>query len=440
MKKKILVVGLGIPSLDEERELFYDVDAQQIHSHISAHDVLIAGKKLLELFPHFLGEKIAVTADIKGLVQRIKDNTDKGLKQVAIATGDPLCFGLGSTLIRHLGNESVVVMPSIGSLQGAASLLGFSSQEVTCVSLHGPREWHSFNKELLTGDPLFLFTDDKSHPGIIAKYMLNRGCSDYTMHILAGLHTSGGHIQSLENEALSLEEASKWELKDHGALPRVVVLFPTAHEKKKTARRSFGLSDDAFFRSDNVMTKRMARVQALGFLGIAPEHIVWDLGAGVGSISIEASRLAYCGQVFAIEKEASRVAHILENRRSMGAANLEVIHGELPHCLEVNKETFACTCNGEYLPRPDRIFIGGGCGTKEYTDDLLEKAWSALVDGGRLVVASILLSTFEKSRHFFERNGIKHEVFSIQGSEGKQLGEDVYMKASNLIQFVVGYK
>ena len=151
---------------------------------------------------------------------------------------------------------------------------------------------------------------------------------------------------------------------------------------------------------------------------------MWDLGAGSGLIALEACALTYRGSVFAVERDPERAARIREQRRCFGAANLEIILGNAPECLE-------------YLPDPDAVFLGGGLGDPQNADRLLHLVHTRLKTGGRLVISCVLLGSLERCRAFLKKNAPHAELFCIQASEAVPLANDLRLAADNPV-FLAG--
>lgn len=168
---------------------------------------------------------------------------------------------------------------------------------------------------------------------------------------------------------------------------------------------------------DGLLTKPAVRAAALALLRPEPRHTVWDLGAGSGSVALEAACLAYEGRVVAVEQVPSRALDIQENRRRFGAASVDVCLGTVPQCLP-------------RLPDPHRVFIGGGL-SGEGAPALLEQVCRRLLPGGRLVVSCILLDTLARCRAFFKDLGWPAEVMQVQAARSRPLGEDIFLAAAN---------
>ena len=168
---------------------------------------------------------------------------------------------------------------------------------------------------------------------------------------------------------------------------------------------TLGIPDHFYLHQRNLITKLPVRATGLAYLNIEPSSTIWDLGAGSGSVSIEASHLARRGRVFAVERNKTRTAMIRENIRRTGAWLVDTVLGDLPDCLDD-------------LPDPDRIFIGGGLGgPANENSTLLVKACDRLKPRGRIVVHSILLDTLHAAKDYFQSQGWPFGVTQLQVSE-----------------------
>lgn len=449
--------------------------------------VLIGGKAQLAALAEHPAEKLAVGADMEGLFAAIAANRAAGKVQVVLCSGDPLYFGLGARLVERFGPSGLRILPGVSSLQAACALLGQIWEHVRSVSLHGRGSWLPLAHALLAGGPVFLLTDAASGPRRVARFAAERGYGHCRLHVLENLFLDPqtGLPQAERASSLTVEEALQ-RPEDASAVQRVILLLPgeatVPHEGRATdasfseditgphCRGMFGLPDEGFLRENNLLTKSPVRAAGLAALGIAPEQVVWDLGAGSGAVGIEACRLAHRGLVVAVEKNPSRAAHIRENRRRFGAANLVVVETALPDCLrpgtgrvQVSSAPAAADMplhslhDGEEgcfppsvpLPRPHRIFLGGGLGGgtgvasgapsgsmpdtpgEDAALETLRLAYGLLLPQGRLVAHCVLLSTLERTRAALAALGATVSVTCLQAAESSPLGGDVRLVGMN---------
>lgn len=451
----IYVLGLGIPQKRNG-----PVDLLPTHPILEKADAIVGGRAQLSQLAAHPGEKLLVGKDIDGLYQRMAALRADGKLLVALCSGDPLFFGLGARLAERFGPEAIRVLPGISSLQAAAAFLGLPWENLRAVSLHGRSGMLCLARAFLEGNSVFVLCDEGTSPPEIAQWLLERGCDNFTMHVLDNL------VLGLEGEpdaeayvCLAPEEARQWRgFSDQNpgearpkARQRVLVIrngkpsanpcAPAGGTSEKAAHpgrllpgaRPFGIEDARFTKENNLLTKLPLRAAGLAALGIEPGSTVWDLGAGSGAVSIEAARLAWQGQVFAVERDEKRLACIHANRARFMALNLEIVEGTLPGCLENIRQ--------DGLPAPDRIFVGGGLGADAaQAARTLELAWEALRPGGRLLAHCVLLSSLELARAVLGRLAESVQVSSLQAAEASPLAGDMQLKALNPVFLVMARK
>lgn len=469
----IHVFGLGLPVLEDGASV--PLFRRLSHPAIDAAGVLVGGRAELAPYADHPAEKLPAGKNTNALYAAIQANSAAGRRQAVLCSGDPLFFGLGACLVARLGREALRIYPGTSSLQAAAALAGLPWESVRAVSLHGRGDWLPLAHALLGATPVFVLTDAKSDPAGIASWMLERGLRRFSLRVLENMYRMpDGAIRAASDMRLSLPQARAWtpELRGNnekdGGIRRVILILPEASLPSPTAARPwpFGLADAEVIKENALLTKSPIRAAALAALGIEPRHTVWDLGAGSGAVSLEAARLAWQGRVYAVERNPDRVAAIRENRRRYGAANLEIVEGEMPVCLPASagdsfSPTIAC-CDGPcppapagenaggaatavapgvVLPCPERVFIGGGLGGNlASARETLARVWEVLAPGGRLIAACVLLSSLELARAELFRLGAKISVSSLQACIGSPLANDMRLEAMNPVFLVLAEK
>jgi precorrin-6Y C5,15-methyltransferase (decarboxylating) len=407
----LYLLGLGLEQEPADRILR--------HPFVETADILVGGRRQLAFFADHPAEKLVVDADIPALLAAIRKNRAQGKTQVILCGGDPLFFSLGGRLAALARDASV--LPAISSLQAAAALLGLAWERIRSVSLHGRNHWLPLAHALATGDPLFLLTDAKSTPRSVAAFLKDCGYADHRLHILGDLSlTASGTVQAGEHRALTVSEALRRRENARKPAQRVIVLVPPENPEETI----FGLPDEDIARENNIMTKGPMRMAGLAALGVAPHHVIWDLGAGSGAVGLEAARLAWRGKVVAVEKNPVRIAHIRANRRRFRAANLEIVQGVLPGLLV--GDTSGSGIFGGLNDRPHRIFIGGGLGAESPdAEELLRLAWDRLLPGGRMVAHCVLVGSLHRARRILESLGGTVSASFLQAGQGRPLAGDL---------------
>ena len=284
-----------------------------------------------------------------------------GRRVVALASGDPLLAGIGTTLIEMLGTSAVRIHPAVSSVALARARMGWSEESTQLVRLRGD-DLDQVRRFLFPGRRLIILSRDATSPAAIAQLLTEEGYGDSMITILGDMDT----------EAESRIEVAAREWASLAPALNVVCLSCVGHGQ--AASLAPGLPDEAFDH-DGQLTKRDLRVSALGRLMPRPGELLWDIGAGAGSIAIEWMRSDPSCRAIAVERNLDRVKRIRRNAEALGAPGLDVRHGEAPDALAS-------------LPRPHAVFAGGG-GTAE----TLDRSWVALRPAGRMVVHAVTQET-----------------------------------------------
>ena len=358
-------------------------------------------------------ELLPLHAPLAPLLTRLSHLRAAGKRVLVLADGDPLLFGIGATLVRQLGAEAVCILPAVSSLQQACARLALPWHRVICISLHGRDDMHPLHAACSKNVPLCIFTDERMSPDVLARHLLDRGVDWFAAHIFERM---GAPDEDARHMSLTDAAGSTF------GPACTMVLLPT-----EPARRPYlGLESAQLAVEGGCMTKKPVRAAALAMLRIAPEHIVWDIGAGSGAMALEASVLAHEGRVIAVERSAGRAIGIQENRRRFGAASVDVRLGQAPDCLPG-------------LPDPDRVFIGGGLSGDDGAD-ILGYVCHRLPVGGRVVASCVLLDSLHLCRRFFEKAGWPYEIMQMSAAEGRELGDDIHLAAMNPVFLVAAQK
>ncbi|MDR6390207.1 precorrin-6y C5,15-methyltransferase (decarboxylating) subunit CbiE [Paraburkholderia phenoliruptrix] len=294
-----------------------------------------------------------------------------------LASGDPMLFGVGATLARQLPADALRVLPAPSSVSLAAARLGWPLQEVVTVSLVG-RPLASVNAYLHDGARVFVLSADGGTPAALAALLNARGFGATRMSVLE--HLGGEAERRIDGRA------DQWSTGEVAAL-NLIALECRATAGAPRLPLTCGLPDDAF-RHDGQLTKRDVRAITLARLAPTPGQLLWDVGAGSGSIGIEWMRAHPACRAIAIEAHAERQVFIGHNRDALGVPGLQLVAGRAPQALEG-------------LPAPDAVFIGGGV----TVPGVLEACWASLRDGGRLVANAVTLQGEAVLAAWRERQG-----------------------------------
>jgi precorrin-6Y C5,15-methyltransferase (decarboxylating) len=282
-----------------------------------------------------------------------------------LASGDPMMFGVGTTFARELAAGEFCVVPAPSSLSLAAARLNWALQDVTVVSLVG-RPVAALEMQLHPGARIVVLSSDASSPAKVAELLTKRGFGSSRLSVFEHL---GG-----ERERRIDEVAKAWQASDVAAL-NLVAIECVAENHALRLPLTPGLPDDAY-QHDGQLTKRDVRAITLSRLAPEPGELLWDVGAGCGSIGIEWMRSHTSCRAIAIEADSRRQRLIEHNRDALGVPGLQLIEGEAPGALTG-------------LPKPDAIFIGGGV----TAPDMLDTCWSHLKKGGRMIVNAVTIQS-----------------------------------------------
>lgn len=323
---------------------------------------VIGAPRQLELLPHCLRANRQAWPSPFSLEPVLRR---RGQPTCVLASGDPMWFGVGASLARQIPAEEVLVLSAPSSASLAAARLGWALQECTLLSLVA-RPLAALNAQVHGGAKLLILSNDGDSPAAIAALLRERGFGPSRISVLEHL---GG-----ESERRIDGLASDWSLNSTAALNLVAVECVAGADAVRLPLTT-GLPDDAF-RHDGQLTKRDVRAVTLARLAPGPGELLWDVGAGCGSIGIEWMRAHPSCRALAIEANDGRQEHIRCNRDALGVPALQLVCGAAPEALQG-------------LERPDAIFIGGGV----TVPGVLEHCWEQLKPGGRLVANAVTLQS-----------------------------------------------
>ncbi|MBI4745607.1 MAG: precorrin-6y C5,15-methyltransferase (decarboxylating) subunit CbiE [Deltaproteobacteria bacterium] len=429
MQSNIHIIGIGV----EGRESLSKKAVQLIQSA----GLLIGGERHLDEFPEFKGERFVLKANLKEMLEVIssgdspdsttslrfvrKSGTVPSPPVVVLASGDPGLFGIADYLIRNLGRDAVEIIPNLSAMQWAFAKSKVSWNDARIVSSHG-RGMDKILQAAKEADTIGIFTGNGDEPSEIAKLLIDNGLNGFTAYIYEDL--------GMETEKVSERPLSEVIGKRFAALNVMVLLkgtVPDLRTKRSEVVESglspkIGIPDSEFAHSKGLITKEEVRAVSLAKLRLRDDSIVWDIGAGSGSVGIEAARLCRNGKVFAIEKEPERAAHIRENIEKFGVNNIEVLEGKAPEGLDGFSD-------------PDAVFIGGSGGN---LSDILDVMKIRLRPSGRIVINAITLETLHEATTGLEDRGFDVDVVSLNIARSKDLIGMTMFEAENPVFIITG--
>ncbi len=334
---------------------------------VAAAQVLAGGERHLAFFPQFRGTRVVFKDGLAQALDRIAEAADEH-NVCILGSGDPMFFGVGALVIKRLGAEHVEVIPHPSSMQWAFARAGIKWDDAALISLHG-RSREGFLTRLRQSGKVGVLTDPENSPARLAALMLEHGATGWKAWVCENLAGPDERVRTFSIQELT-------SCADIGPL-NVLILVRTDPSWKAPPAIPFIHEDEFATRmpKKGLITKREVRLLSLASMRIRPDSVVWDIGAGSGSISIEAAMLAPLGRVYAVEVDPEGVEICHENLRTHAIDNVRVIAGRAPEALSD-------------LETPDAVFVGGSKGSM---DEIVDVALERLRPGGRLVVNAITL-------------------------------------------------
>jgi precorrin-6Y C5,15-methyltransferase (decarboxylating) len=328
---------------------------------VQSAETLVGGARHLAHVPPGPAERISWAKPLGDTLAAIAAR--RGRRVVVLASGDPLCYGVGAMLARHFPPDEMTVLPQPSAFSLAAARLLWPLADCVALTVHG-RPLDRLRLHLAPGVRLLALSEDGETPARAAALLRDAGWGPSAITVLE--HLGGPLERRLDGTA------ERWE---HG---RAADLNTIAIECRpgpgaRPLSRLAGLPDDAFAH-DGQLTKRTVRAATLAQLAPLPGELLWDVGAGCGSIAIEWLRAGQGTRALAIERNAARCALIARNAAALGVPDLAIVQGAAPEALAG-------------LPVPDAIFLGGGANAAA----LWPVLWQALRPGGRLVANVVTL-------------------------------------------------
>jgi len=404
-KRTIDVVGMG---------LGFDDLTPNHRRLIERADILIGGKRLLAFFSDMPADKKAIGKDLDDAIAYIRRRmTRKSI--VVLASGDPLFFGIGAKLVNAFGPERVTIHPNVSSVAAAFARIKEPWSGVRIISLHGRNNQSELLRALAEEDRIAVLTDPEHGPGWLARLILEQQGSGFRMAVMEAL---GAPTE--RHGWYRLEQAAAGTF----AEPNLVVLKRDPQTTVTHRSPVLGAPDEWFDHQRGLITKSEVRAVALAKLKLQAGQVFWDLGAGSGSVAIESSLFIGKGRIVAVEKDLRRVEQIKANARRFRVRNLRVVQAVLPAGLA-------------RLPKPDRIFIGGG------GRDLLpivSEAVRHLKPDGIVVINTVLLQSVHDASAALRRLGFATEMVQVQIQRSEPMPWSERMEALNPVWIIAGIR
>ncbi len=401
-KQPISIIGIGDDGLAAVSEA-----TRQL---ILSAEVLAGSERTLALVPEATGKHLPVSGDLEDVVEKIEAAGDA--KIVLLVIGDPLFYGLARFLCDKLGHDRCEIIPHVSSMQIAFARVKESWDEAFLTNLAN-HSLPSVIERIRTAEKVGLFTTEQNGPAAVAQAMLDHRVDYFTVYVCENL--------GAKNERVTRGTVAEIADDTFESLNVMVLVRDTDvpdRPRDLQARSLFGNPDDAFVQSTpkhGLLTPAEVRTIALAQMALHPRSVVWDVGAGCGSVSVEAAMLAPGGQVFAIEQDAVDETFIRENAERFGVTNVQPVLGRAP-------EVWAD------LPDPDAIFIEG---SGREVVRLADLAFERLQPGGRLVANLVSIGALEELRIALAKKTTEVQVWMVNVARGTDQLERLQFDALN---------
>jgi precorrin-6Y C5,15-methyltransferase (decarboxylating) len=396
--KWLSIVGIGEAGLGDL--------SQVARGLVDRSSVIVGGKRHLAMLdPIDDRAQIVWTSPIEETIDLILKH--RGTPVCVLASGDPLCYGIGVTLLRYISIAEMTILPAPSTFSLICAKLGWSLTDVETLSLCG-RSPDFLAGILAPGARLAILSADASTPQIVADLLVKRGYGESRIRVFE--HLGGEREQSISDLARS------WSKTSVAALNAIAVECAIAAGTTPLNRLA-GLPDSEYHH-DGQLTKREVRAITLAALAPLPGELLWDVGAGCGSIGIEWLRSHRLCRAIAIEQHDRRLQFIADNMAALGTPHLQLVQGKAPAALQG-------------LPTPDAIFIGGGT----TSEGLLDTCWTALRSGGRLVANAVTVESELQLLDWHRQVGGELIRIAIQRTQpiGKFLGWQPLIPVTQLV-------
>ncbi|WED28715.1 precorrin-6y C5,15-methyltransferase (decarboxylating) subunit CbiE [Vibrio sp. DW001] len=378
-------------------------------SAVSSARIVAGHPRHLTWFPQYIGEFIDMTKGFSAWLNLVIDESEEG-GVVVLASGDPLFYGIGNRLVKKLGADEVRFIASLSSPQLAFSRLGLSWNDARFYSCHG-RSLNGLTCQLQQGDLFALLTDGSHTPQVIAQHMAAFNESHWDLTVCEDLGSSEENIHfSSVDELIHCDRQ----------FSSLNILVAQRGSMLRWGGQGQFASDESFSKrmpKNGLITKQAVRNLVVTSLRIRPDDTVWDIGSGSGSVAIEAGKLAWKGQVFAVECNDLCFSAIKDNKQEHATDNVTLICEKAPSSMNS-------------LPNPDAIFIGG---TRGEIDAILSLAWQRLNPNGRLIASAVTIDTVSEVYQWAKENQLTLSTQIINISQTQPLAHYQRYQAENPI-------
>jgi precorrin-6Y C5,15-methyltransferase (decarboxylating) len=389
-RSKLVILGIGDDGLAGLTEF-----ARRI---LMSADLILGAASTLSLVESAPGRKQVLEADMSQALKQVRAAL-ACRNPVLVSSGDPLFYGVARYLCDRLGKDLFEVVPHVSSMQLAFARIKESWEDAYLANLAG-RPIEALIDRIRTAEKIGLFSSEQFPPGRLATELLDRGIDYFRAYVCENLGSPDERVTQAELADLPGMDFNPLNV-------FILIRKPNRPDRASRAgrRRLFGNPDDAFAQSlpkRALITYAEVRAIALAQLDIRATSVVWDIGAGSGSVAIEAAQLAHQGVVYAIEPDPGDIALIRANAESFGVPNVQTVAGRAPEVLAT-------------LPEPDAIFVGG---TGRQVDPVLSTAFSRLGQGGNLAVNVATIEALAAAYHILKTLAGEVRVWNVSIARG----------------------
>jgi precorrin-6Y C5,15-methyltransferase (decarboxylating) len=408
---KITIIGIGDDGFEGLTRHALDT--------LQRAGTIFGPSNLLDRVPASGAERVALSIDLEEAARSLAEPKTGPL--ILLASGDPLFYGVARFLCEKLGKDRFDVMPHVSSMQLAFARVKESWDDAYLTNLSTQTLSHVISK-IRGAEKVGLFTTREVTPATVAATLVEQGTDYFMAYVCENLGSPDERVTRG-----SLREIAVQSFSDLNVM--ILVRQPGIPDRpeRMLGKRLFGNPDECFLQSRpkrGLLTQAEVRVIALARMDLGPSSIVWDVGAGSGSVSIEAAQLAPDGQVFAIEMDPEDYNLLVQNSQQFGTLNLVPILGEAPQAWSS-------------LPDPDVVFVGG---TGRAVVPLIHAAWPRLRTGGRLVVHIGNLNNVTQAESELRSLGHVPDVLMIQISRSQEQMDSLRLESTSPTFLLVAKK
>ena len=400
----------------------------QALAYIQTADVVIGGSRVLQLFRSEYSSQ-TTQYDLTGQLMQVAEWIQKSLSEnkatVVLASGDPLCHGIGKFIISKLGKQQCEVIPNVSSIQLTCARLGLAWQDIKICSVHSKDagEWlegadsghglYALLQAIKQHDTVAVLTSPENSPARIARMLQIEGMAyESVISVVSNILQENEMILS----ALSVDAAAEQEFAGLN-----VAVIQSKAKRKNTIM--FGLADKNFQQrkpDKGLITKREVRAVSLANMQLHRDSVVWDIGAGSGAVGLEAAQLCVNGHVYAIEKNEADAANALANKRNMQISNYTLLHSKAPQGMDDWAD-------------PDAVFVGGSGGELV---TLIELCLQRLRSNGHLVMNFVTFQNLHTAMDALKQLKVEWSITQLSASRSQPILDMHRMVAENPVWII----